>query len=78
VLVVPLALLAVSLLLVATSWLEAHFLSPRALILGAVRARGGRPDHVETLVSRQCALLLDRPDGFADVDDLSRERRSGS
>ena len=57
-LLVPLTLVAVSLLLAFTTWLEEQILSPRALILSAARARGGRTDQVEALVAEQCELLL--------------------
>ena len=58
VLLVPVTLVALSLLLAFTTWLEEQILSPRALILGAARARGGRPDQAEALVAEQCELLL--------------------
>jgi hypothetical protein len=61
-LVVPAALLSVSLLLVLTSWLERRMLSPRALILSAARARNAPPGHVEVLVAQQCDRLLDPTD----------------
>jgi len=51
VLLVPVTLVAVSLLLAFTTWLEEQILSPRALILGAARARGGRPDQTRRRLS---------------------------
>jgi hypothetical protein len=41
-----------------SAWAESQFLSPRSLILGAVRSRHNTPDHVETLVARQLDRLL--------------------
>jgi hypothetical protein len=63
VLLVPAALGSLALLLALTTWLEQWVLSPRALILSAVRARRAAPRHVETLVVEQCDLLLGPEDG---------------
>lgn len=45
-------------LLFLSEWAEARFLSPRSLILGAVRARHNAPEHVEAFVVRQLDRLL--------------------
>lgn len=60
VLLVPAALLVVTLLLFLTAWLEENVLSPRSLILHTVRTRSHRvrPDQVEQLVAAQSERLL--------------------
>jgi hypothetical protein len=60
VLLVPLALLLVSVLLFVTAWLEESVLSPRSLILHTVRSRSRRvrPEDVERLVAAQSERLL--------------------
>jgi hypothetical protein len=60
VLLVPLALLLVSVLLFVTAWLEESVLSPRSLILHTVRTRSRRmrPEDVERLVAAQSERLL--------------------
>jgi hypothetical protein len=60
VLLVPLALLLVSVLLFVTAWLEESMLSPRSLILHTVRTRSRhvRPEDVERLVVAQSERLL--------------------
>ena len=39
---------------------EQRFLSPRSMILGAVRARGNSPEHAEAVVAREFERLLRR------------------
>jgi hypothetical protein len=60
VLLVPLALLLVSVLLFVTAWLEESMLSPRSLILHTVRTRSRRvrPEDVERMVAAQSERLL--------------------
>ncbi|HEV3354820.1 MAG TPA: hypothetical protein VG076_17955 [Acidimicrobiales bacterium] len=60
VLLVPLALLLVSVLLFVTAWLEESVLSPRSLILHTVRTRSRRvrPEDVERVVAAQSERLL--------------------
>ena len=60
VLLVPAALLVVSVLLFVTAWLEENVLSPRSLILHTVRTRSRhvRPEQVEQLVAAQSERLL--------------------
>jgi len=59
-LLVPGALLLVSVLLFFTAWLEENVLSPRSLILHTVRtkSRHVQPDQVERLVAVQSERLL--------------------
>ena len=52
------ALLAAILFLSALA--EQRFLSPRSVILGAVRARRSTPEHAEALVAREFDRLLRR------------------
>ena len=58
-LLVPAALLVVTVLLFVTAWLEENVLSPRSLILHTVRTRSRlQPEQVEQLVSAQSERLL--------------------
>jgi hypothetical protein len=59
-LLVPLALLLVTVLLFVTAWLEESVLSPRSLILHTVRTRSRRilPEDVERVVAAQSERLL--------------------
>lgn len=45
-------------LLALSGFVEQHFLSPRSLILGAVRARHNTPEYAEAFVARQLEILL--------------------
>jgi len=60
VLLIPVSLALVSVLLFVTAWLEENVLSPRSLILHAVRTRSHRvrPEHVERVVAAQSERLL--------------------
>jgi len=59
VLLVPAALLVVTVLLFVTAWLEENVLSPRSLILRTVRTRSRlQPEQVEQLVAAQSERLL--------------------
>jgi hypothetical protein len=60
VLLVPLALVLVSVLLFLTAWLEESVLSPRSLILHTARTRSRRvrPEDVERVVAAQSERLL--------------------
>ena len=58
-LLVPAALLVVTVLLFVTAWLEENVLSPRSLILRTVRTRSRlQPEQVEQLVAAQSERLL--------------------
>jgi hypothetical protein len=59
-LLVPAALLVVTVLLFATAWLEENVLSPRSLILHTVRTRSRhvQPEQVEAIVAAQSERLL--------------------
>ncbi len=59
-LLVPVALLLVSVLLFLTVWLEENVLSPQSLILATVRTRSRRvrPEDVERVVAAQSERLL--------------------
>jgi len=59
VVLVPAALLVVTVLLFVTAWLEENVLSPRSLILRTVRTRSRlQPEQVEQLVAAQSERLL--------------------
>lgn len=45
-------------LLALSGFVEQHLLSPRSLILGAVRARYNTPEYAEAFVARQLEILL--------------------
>ena len=47
-----------SLVLFMSAVAEDHFLSPRSLIRGAVRARNNTPEYAEAFVARQFERLL--------------------
>ena len=55
---IPGTLLLLAGLLALSALVEQHFLSPRSLILGVVRARRGTPEYAESFVARQLDLLL--------------------
>ena len=58
VLAVPLSLGVLTALLLATTWMEQHVLSPRSLILRTARVRNTAPEHVEQFVAAQYERLL--------------------
>lgn len=55
---IPGTLVLMAALLALSGFVEQHFLSPRSLILGAVRARHNTPEYTEAFVARQLDLLL--------------------
>ncbi len=55
---IPATLALMAALLALSGFVEQHFLSPRSLILGAVRARHNTPEYTEAFVIRQLDLLL--------------------
>lgn len=55
---VPVSLGLLSLLLFGISWFEQRILSPKSVIVYAARSRQVAPEHVEKLVARQSAALL--------------------
>jgi hypothetical protein len=58
VLAVPATLALMALLLFLSGLAEQRFLSPRALILGAMRTRRNTPEYTEEFVAKQFERLL--------------------
>lgn len=57
-LLIPVALGALSAILVLTAYAERHILSPRSLIPRAALARHSEPEYAEALVAREFERLL--------------------
>jgi hypothetical protein len=55
---IPVALAIPCLLLAVSAMVEEHVLSPRSMILSAVRSRHGGPEMTEALVAREFERLL--------------------
>lgn len=60
---IPGTVLLLAAILALSAFAEQRFLSPRSLILGAVRARHNTPEYAEAFVARQFDLLLLRQAG---------------
>lgn len=59
---VPGTVMLLAAILALSALAEQHFLSPRSLILAAVRSRRSTPEYAEAYVARQFELLLrDQP-----------------
>ncbi|MEA3076902.1 MAG: hypothetical protein QOF60_1810 [Actinomycetota bacterium] len=55
---IPVALAVPCVLLAVSALVEEHVLSPRSMILSAVRAKHGGPELTEALVTREFERLL--------------------
>ncbi len=57
-LAVPASLLLIMGILLLSAWIEQRVLSPRSMIISAVRARRTPPEFAEAFVARQLERLL--------------------
>ncbi|HUP70572.1 MAG TPA: hypothetical protein VM142_12280 [Acidimicrobiales bacterium] len=64
---IPGTVMLLAAILALSALVEQHFLSPRSMILGVVRARRNTPEYAEQFVARQFdRLLLEQPGRSAD------------